>query len=70
MNPTDHDLLVEIKTHVEYIRKDMTGMKKTVSWLKIENQTRKDWQEDWSTILKTMGGVAALVGGVVAFVGD
>ena len=40
---TDHDLLTQINTHVEYIRADLKLAKQERIDLRKENQERKDW---------------------------
>ena len=65
---TDHDLLTQINTHVEYIRADLKLAKQERIDLRKENQERKDWQENWDTRYKVYITVAASIGGVLVFV--
>lgn len=70
MKKTDHDLLITINTHVKYIRKNLQSHGSNIALLKKENQSRKDWQENWDGKSKAFFGIATLLGGVVVFISN
>jgi len=67
---TDHDILIELRTDVKYIKRTVGGNVTKIEWLKEENQDRKDWQEDWDGKTKVFMGIATFVGGIIVFVGN
>ena len=67
---TDHDILIEMRTDIRYIKKNVGGNTSKVEWLKEENQERKDWQENFDGKTKTLVGVATFVGGIIVFLGN
>ncbi len=70
MTKKDHDILIELRTDVKYIRKFVCANKKNIVYLKKQNQARKDWQEDFDTKTRVFIGVATFFGGIIVFVGN
>ena len=70
MTKSDHDILIELRTDVKYIRRFVCTNKKNIVKLKKQNQDRKDWQEDFDSKTKVFIGIATFIGGVVVFVGN
>ena len=69
-NKTDHDILIELRTDVKYIKRSVGGNTNKVEWLKEENQERKDWQEDFDGKTKVLVAVATFIGGIIVFIGN
>ena len=70
MNRKSRDILIELRTDVKYIRKFVATNKKSVVYLKKQNQKRKDWQEDFDSKTKVFLATASFIGGVLVFVID
>ena len=66
----DHDILIELRTDVKYIRKFVSTNKKSIVFLKKQNQKRKDWQEDFNSKTKVFLVVASFIGGLLVFAID
>jgi len=67
---TDHDLLIEIKTHVKYIRSALTDHEIELALARKERELIKDQQQEWNTKWKVFVGVASFVGGIIVFIGN
>jgi len=70
MQKKDHDILIELRTDVKYIRKFVCTNKKNIVYLKKQNQARKDWQEDFDSKTKVFIGIATVIGGIIVFIGN
>jgi len=70
MTKKDHDILIELRTDIKYIRRFVANNRKGITWLKEENQDRKDWQEDFDSKTKVFIGIATVIGGIIVFVGN
>ncbi len=70
MTKKDHDILIELRTDVKYIRKFVCANKKNIVYLGKQNQKRKDWQEDFDSKTRVFIGIATVIGGIVVFIGN
>ena len=70
MNTRERDILIELRTDVKYIRRFVATNKKSVIYLKKQNQKRKDWQEDFDSKIKVFLTIATTIGGVIVFIGN
>lgn len=70
MTTKDHDILIELRTDVKYIRRFVANNKKGIVYLRKQNQKRKDWQEDFDSKTKVFLGVASFIGGMIVFAVD
>ena len=70
MTKSDHDILIKMEVDIKYIRKFVATNKKSVVYLKKQNQKRKDWQEDFDSKTKVFLATASFIGGILVFVID
>ena len=70
MTKKDHDILIELRTDIKYIRRFVANNRKGITWLKEENQDRKDWQENFDSKTKVFIGIATVIGGIIVFIGN
>ena len=67
---SDHDLLLEIKTHVEYIRADIKRACEERKALQLKTKECRQWRDKMDTKLKFVVGIATFIGGVVVWIAD
>ena len=66
----DHDILIELRTDMKYIVRFIQNNKKSVIYLRKQNQNRKDWQEDFDSKIKVFIFIATTIGGAIVFIGN
>ena len=70
LKKSDHDLLLEIKTHVEYIREDIKeGIKERAILTKLTDNTRNRI-EAIEGRMKVWVGIATFIGGAIVWIVD
>jgi len=65
---SDHDLLIEINTHVKYIRRTLCEHNKAIKRATKERQDLRDWQEKMDTRIGVFVGLASFIGGAIVFI--
>lgn len=66
----DHDILIELRTDIRYIKSFVTKNSGNISKLDTRVNGVEDWQEQADGKVKLLLGIATFVGGVVVFLGN
>ena len=66
----DHDILLELRTDVKYIKTFVKNNTKSIEGLNTRVNNVEDWQEQTDGKMKVLVGVATFIGGIVVFIGN